>query len=81
MHVHTVEIEVTCTELLSVMDAKGNQASKRTSKRMTCLLCLIYNIPSLTWMQKINQSARTQQVLLASPVNKSCQQDCSEAHK
>ena len=51
MHVHTVEIEVTCTELLSVMDAKGKQASIQTSQPVykqanDMSSRLIHNIPS-----------------------------------
>ena len=44
MHVHTVEIEVTCSELLSVMDAKGKHASKQTNMQANDRLSRLHSL-------------------------------------
>ena len=50
MHVHTVEVEVTCTELVSVLDAKGKQM-KRPFARQGQMCMAILTLPMSTCME------------------------------
>jgi peptide chain release factor subunit 3 len=50
MHVHTVEIEVTCTELVSVIDSKGKQM-KRPFARQGQMCMALLTLPLNTCME------------------------------
>ena len=50
MHVHTVEVEVTCTELVSVLDAKGKQM-RRPFARQGQMCMAILTLPMSTCME------------------------------
>lgn len=50
MHVHTVEVEVTCTELVSVLDTKG-KPMKRPFARQGQMCMAILSLPMSTCME------------------------------
>jgi peptide chain release factor subunit 3 len=50
MHVHTVEVEVTCTELVSVLDAKG-KPMKRPFARQGQMCMVLLTLPMSTCME------------------------------
>jgi peptide chain release factor subunit 3 len=54
MHVHTVEVEVTCTELVSVLDAKG-KPMKRPFARQGQMCMVILTLPISTCMEPFLQ--------------------------
>ena len=54
MHVHTVEVEVTCTELVSVLDAKG-KPMKRPFARQGQMCMVILSLPISTCMEPFLQ--------------------------
>jgi len=50
MHVHTVEVEVTCVELISVLDTKGKQMRRPFAREGQMCMCVL-SLPMKTCME------------------------------
>lgn len=50
MHVHTVEVEVTCTELVSVLDSKGKPQKRPFARQGQMCMCIL-TLPMSTCME------------------------------